>query len=133
MSKKVLLPFDSKRQLQQILPHVLNTAVACSAEVVLLRVNLPTRPSDGCIDRERLYSELKALQAQLSTSPVFTKIETSSGPAGPSIFRYAEENRSELVFIAHLPHTVKPLDATKDQAARDQNRPLPADDPPHGG
>lgn len=102
MSQRILVPFDEPGQLRSTLAHVLPVAEQLSAEVVLLRVNLPPCPSTRCVDWGQLFSELKALQAQLPVSTVRITLETNPGPAEQAIYHYAEQHRVDLIFAPDL-------------------------------
>jgi len=107
MSQRILVPYEEPEQIQSMLAQVLPVAEQLAAELVLLRVNLPASPFTGCVDEGLLFSELKALQAQLPVATVPITLETNPGPVEQAVYQYAEQNGVDLIFAPELsPHLV---------------------------
>lgn len=106
MFGRILVPFDDLLHLQETLCQALELAENLAAEVVLLRVNLPESDSSSCFDKECLYSELKALQAQSASLTVPVRIEAMAGPVNEAIMRYAAEHGISLIFSPEIARLV---------------------------
>ncbi len=106
MFGRILVPFDNLLHLQETLCQALELAENLSAEVVLLRVNVPEADPSHCLVNESLYSELKALQAQSASLPVPVRIEAVAGQANEAIVRYAAEHGINLIFSPEIARLV---------------------------
>ncbi len=108
--KKMLVPFCGLCDLRRLLAAALKDAGQVPAEVIFLRVNLPLCPKTGRIDCECLFSELKALQAQLASAPsapVHARLDTMPGKTKIAIGHYTRQNKIDLLYTRHAPHLFK--------------------------
>ena len=117
MGKRVLVPFCDQCELREVLAAALKGAGQFPSEVILLRVNLPVCPRTGSTDCECLYSELKALQAQLQSASIPVRLDTMPGKTKDAIRRYAQQNKIDLVFTGHAPLLFKSSRSSREQPA----------------
>lgn len=102
MPFRVLVPFDNLAQLQETLCEAIELAERFAAELIVLRVNLPSRESWIISGEAQLYRELKALQAQCASSPVPLRIEVMAGPTEQAILRFAAAEGVNLIVSTHM-------------------------------
>lgn len=117
MAKKLLVPFCDPCDLQEILAAALKGSGQIPTEIILLRVDLPACPQTGSTDCECLYSELKALQAQLQTASIPVRLDTMPGKRKDAIRRYAQQNKIDLIFTGHAPFLFKSSRSFRGQPA----------------
>ena len=107
MCATILVPFDNLLQLQETFCRALELADQLTADVILLRVNLPDSTLSIQGNEEQLYRELKALQAQCASYTTDVRIETSQGPPEQAIIRYAAQNDVDLILSAQVSRLLK--------------------------
>ena len=98
--KKILLPFDGLPLPDDAFLPACTVAEAMSAELILLRVApSPPTPTAAAADSEQLYSELKALQAQVADCAVPVTIATMPGAAEDAVVHYAGRHDVDLIVV----------------------------------
>ena len=109
MCATILVPFDNLLQLQETFCRALELADQLTADVILLRVNLPDSSLSYQANEEQLYRELKALQVQCASYATAggsrqpgVRIETSQGPPERAIIRYAARHKVDLILSAQV-------------------------------
>jgi nucleotide-binding universal stress UspA family protein len=96
--KRVLLPFTDAGLLEQALARILPTIEVMADELTLLRVR-PFPVVAGAMEAERLYTELKSVQAQLQRCAIPVKLDTVVGALARSIVEYARQNSVDLILL----------------------------------
>lgn len=97
--KKILVPFVSLCSLEEVWALALYLAEAAPAEIILLRMCEPAVFEMGGDESERLYSELKSLQARLQNFPLPAQIDTLSGFSTEQITNYARQHGVDLILM----------------------------------
>lgn len=117
--RRVLIPFTDCQLIDsammpamEIVRRLGDQIAADSPEIILLRI----RPAQICpYEQERVYSELRGVQARMHSYPLSSRIDTVSGLTVQSIVEYAGRNAVDLIVMPNS----EELSAAED--GRDQN------------
>jgi nucleotide-binding universal stress UspA family protein len=98
--RMLLVPFEPSQLSPQMLESALNMAETKSAELFLLCVRPPAESMWYAQEDERVFSNLKGLQAQLQKSSIPVNIEAVAGPVAQFVRDFADQNNADMILIS---------------------------------
>ncbi len=95
----ILVPFEALNIVPQMFEPALDLAEETSATLVLLCVRPPGKSLWYAHEDERLFADLKGLQAQMHKRAIPVRIETVVGPVAKFILDYADKYKVDMIMI----------------------------------